>query len=132
MEIKTVFFHDKDSSFERKDNKHLSKTAVLPVDASLKDKIIAAIRTVYDPEIHVNIYDLGLIYQIIIEHDTDVIIKMTLTAPACPVAEILPRQVADAIKLVEGVSEVNVDLVWEPSWNRECISDEAKLSLGLF
>lgn len=131
MEIKNIFFRNKESTIENSNKKLLSKAAVLPADATLKDKIIAAIRTVYDPEIHVNIYDLGLIYQINIKHDSEVAVKMTLTAPACPVAKILPVQVANVIKLVDGVSDVNVDLVWEPAWSRECISDEAKLSLGL-
>lgn len=132
MEIKNIFFQGKDSTDPKgKKNLH-NNTAVLAKDATLKDRIITAIRTVYDPEIHVNIYDLGLIYQIYIEHESKVVIKMTLTAPACPVAKILPVQVADVIKSVDGVKDVTVDLVWEPAWSKECISDEAKLSLGLF
>ncbi len=132
MEIKPIFFRSKQSAAVNSNNTLLSEAAELPADATLEEKIIAAIRTVYDPEIPVNIYDLGLIYNININHGAEVVVKMTLTAPACPVAEILPAQVADVIKLVEGVSDARVNLVWEPAWNKDCISDAAKLSLGLF
>ena len=132
MEIKPIFFRSRQSAAVNSNNILLSEAVELPADATLEEKIIAAIRTVYDPEISVNIYDLGLIYNININHDTEVVVKMTLTAPACPVAEILPAQVANVIKLVEGVSDARVNLVWEPAWNKDCISDAAKLSLGLF
>ena len=132
MEIKPIFFRSKQSAAVNSNNTLLSEAAELPADATLEEKIIAAIRTVYDPEIPVNIYDLGLIYNININHGAEVVVKMTLTAPACPVAEILPAQVADVIKLVEGVSDARVNLVWEPAWNKDFISDAAKLSLGLF
>jgi FeS assembly SUF system protein len=104
----------------------------LPPDAPLRDRIIAAMRTVYDPEISVNIYDLGLIYAIDIDDQGQVAIDMTLTAPGCPVAGILPRQVEDAVRAVDGVREARVTLVWDPPWDQDRISDEAKLSLGLF
>lgn len=97
----------------------------------LKEQIIEALRGVYDPEISVNIYDLGLIYDIDINDQGDVAINMTLTAPGCPVAGILPGQAADAARGVEGVDNVSVELVWDPPWNQERISDEAKLTLGL-
>ena len=132
MDIKKIFFRNKDAAAHNSNKNLRNEADSLAEDATLKDKIVAAIRTVYDPEIHVNVYDLGLIYQINIKHETDVAIKMTLTAPACPVAEILPVKVSDAVKLVDGISDVKVDLVWEPAWNNDCISDEAKLSLGLF
>ncbi len=132
MEIKSVFFRDKQSVAEKSVDILPDEAIELAADASLEEKIIAAIRTVYDPEIHINIYDLGLIYEININHQAEVDIKMTLTAPACPVAEILPGKVADAVKLIDGVSDARVKLVWEPVWSRDCISDEAKLSLGLF
>ena len=132
MEIKPVFFRSKQSAITNSSSILISETAELPAEASLEEKIIAAIRTVYDPEISINIYDLGLIYKINIIHDTEVLVKMTLTAPACPVAEILPTQVADAIKLIKGVSDARVELVWEPAWSRDQISDEARLALGLF
>jgi FeS assembly SUF system protein len=98
----------------------------------LSEAIIAALRTVYDPEISVNLYDLGLIYRLDIEPAGRVAIQMTLTAPACPVAGILPGQVEAAVRTVAGVSEVTVELVWEPPWDQERMSDEARLSLGLF
>ncbi len=97
----------------------------------LSQIIIAAMRTVYDPEIHVNIFDLGLIYKMSIDEDSFVRVDMTLTAPACPVAGILPKQVENKIKGVAGVADAEVTLVWEPQWNQAMISDEAKLSLGL-
>ena len=108
------------------------KPESLPPDAPLRDRIIAAMRTVYDPEISVNIYDLGLIYAIDIDDQGQVEIAMTLTAPGCPVAGILPRQVEDAVREVDGVRDARVTLVWDPPWDQDRISDEAKLSLGLF
>jgi FeS assembly SUF system protein len=104
----------------------------LPPDAPLHERVIAAMRTVYDPEISVNIYDLGLIYRIDIDEDGKVEFDMTLTAPGCPVAGILPRQVEDAVRAVDGVRDARVTLVWDPPWDQERISDEARLSLGLF
>jgi len=131
METKPVYFFDKTSPV-RKNTKTLSSTDMGHVDnSSLEERIISAIRTVYDPEIPVNVYDLGLIYLIKI-NDSDVLINMTLTAPACPVAEILPAQVAEVVKSVEGVKSVNVEMVWQPAWSQENMSDEAKLTLGLF
>lgn len=107
-------------------------TAAPPADASLEMRIVASIRTVYDPEISVNIYDLGLIYGLDINARAEVSVRMTLTAPGCPVAGILPKQVASAIRAVDGVADAQVELVWDPPWNQDCISDEAKLTLGLF
>jgi FeS assembly SUF system protein len=97
----------------------------------LREPIIAALRTVHDPEIPVNIYDLGLIYTIEIGHSGNVHIDMTLTAPACPVAGMMPVMVKDAVSTVEGVGEVAVDLVWDPPWSPATMSDEAKLQLGM-
>jgi FeS assembly SUF system protein len=97
-----------------------------------KERIVEAIRSVYDPEISVNVYDLGLIYTIDIDNDAKVKVQMTLTAPGCPVAGILPAQVASAIKSVPGVQDAQVELIWNPPWSQECMSDEAKLTLGLF
>ena len=94
--------------------------------------VITALQTVYDPEIPVNIYDLGLIYKLQIANSGNVRIEMTLTAPGCPVAGILPQQVADAAASVDGIGEVEVYLVWEPIWDMENISEDAKLALGLF
>ncbi len=97
----------------------------------LREPIIEALRRVYDPEIPVNIYDLGLIYRIDIKSNGDVDIDMTLTAPACPVAGMMPLMVKDAAATVEGVNEINVELVWDPPWSQEQMSDEAKLQLGM-
>ena len=95
-------------------------------------KIIAAIRSVFDPEIPVNIYDLGLIYTLQINDQTnDVYILMTLTSPNCPVAEDMPMQVQETVKLVEGVGAVKVELTFEPPWDKDMLSESALLELGL-
>lgn len=95
--------------------------------------VAEALRTVYDPEIPVNIYELGLIYTIDIGEETgNAMIEMTLTAPGCPVAGILPQQVADAAASVPGIAEVEVKLVWDPPWDMDKMSDEAKVALGMF
>ena len=98
----------------------------------LEGEIIEAMRTVYDPEIPVNIYDLGLIYAIDIGPEGDVDIQMTLTSPGCPVAGTLPPEVQDRVSEVPGVAEAKVEIVWEPPWNMDMMTDEAKLELGLF
>ena len=103
----------------------------LPENTSLKDRIIAALRTVFDPEIPLNLYDLGLIYQIDIDSDNNVAISMTLTTPHCPVAELMPGRVETAVRSVPTVKDVEVNLVWDPPWDQNCMSDEAKLTLGL-
>jgi FeS assembly SUF system protein len=97
----------------------------------LREPIIAELRKVHDPEIPVNIYDLGLIYRIDIADNGDVKVDMTLTAPACPVAGMMPVMVEDAIKKVEGVGHIEVELVWDPPWNPEKMSEEARLELGM-
>lgn len=100
--------------------------------ALLENEIIEAIRLVYDPEIPVNVYDLGLIYGININKDRSVDITMTLTSPACPVAGILPGQVEDAARSAEGVGKVKVDLVWDPPFTIDRIPEHTRLELGLF
>jgi len=95
------------------------------------DKIIAAIRTVFDPEIPTNVYDLGLIYTIDAVGDDGIAVDMTLTAPGCPVAGTLPGMVARAVETVDGVGHCDVRLVWDPPWTKDRISEEAKLELGL-
>jgi FeS assembly SUF system protein len=100
--------------------------------AALKPQIVKAISAVYDPEIPVNIYDLGLIYDIIVEASSAVGVRMTLTAPSCPAAQVLPEQVRSAVAAVPGVSDVKVDVVWEPPWDRDRMSEAAKLQLGLW
>ena len=97
---------------------------------NLKEKVINEIKKIYDPEIPVNIYELGLIYDIIIK-DKDVIVKMTLTTPNCPVAESLPKEVKDSISEIEGVGKVDLDLVWDPPWDKSMMSEAAKLELNL-
>ncbi len=96
-----------------------------------EESVIAALKTVFDPEIPVNIFDLGLIYDLEIDTDGSVDIRMTLTAPACPVAEILPLQVKKAVQEFSGANRVDVELVWDPPWSRERMSDAARLQLGL-
>jgi FeS assembly SUF system protein len=93
--------------------------------------VLDALRTVRDPEIPVNLVDLGLIYELIVNRDGTVYVEMTLTTPACPVAGALPGQVRDAVAAVPGVSDARVKLVWSPPWGRERMSEEAKLELGL-
>lgn len=99
-------------------------------DHALYDTIVEACRSVYDPEIPVNIYDLGLIYTIDINDENEVKILMSLTAPGCPVAGDMPGWIADAVSPVAGVKHVDVDLIWEPQWGMEMMSDEARLELG--
>jgi FeS assembly SUF system protein len=100
-------------------------------DEELLDQIVAALRTVHDPEIPVNIYDLGLIYAIDRIGERDVAIDMTLTAPGCPVAGILPGQVEKAVEAVPAVEKCKVSLVWEPPWTKDKMSEEAQLELGM-
>ncbi|MHA3915554.1 SUF system Fe-S cluster assembly protein [Halovulum sp. GXIMD14793] len=99
-------------------------------DHPLYDQLVEACRTVYDPEIPVNIYDLGLIYTIEVNDENEVEVLMSLTAPGCPVAGEMPGWVAEAIEPVAGVKQVNVQLVWEPQWGMDMMSDEARLELG--
>jgi len=98
---------------------------------SVKDNIIKNLHTVYDPELPVDIYELGLIYDIIIEKDNNVKINMTLTSPNCPVAESLPKEVKDSIMTVKEVKNVDLNLVWEPPWNKDMMTESAKLELNL-
>lgn len=103
-----------------------------PVDkATLEDRIVQSLKTVYDPEIPVNIHELGLIYGVEIDDEAHVEVQMTLTAPACPVAGMLVQEVAQKVGEVQGVSTSHVQLVWEPPWTPERMSEEAKLELGL-
>ncbi|KIN72185.1 FeS assembly SUF system protein [Sulfitobacter guttiformis KCTC 32187] len=99
-------------------------------DHPLYEQVVEACRSVYDPEIPVNIYELGLIYTIDINEENAVDIKMSLTAPGCPVAGEMPGWVADAVEPLAGVKHVNVELVWEPPWGMDMMSDEARLELG--
>lgn len=100
-------------------------------EVATSEIIIEALQTVYDPEIPVNIYDLGLIYNLKIDEKGDIKIDMTLTAPGCPVAGEMPGMVARAVELVEGTGEIEVTLVWEPQWTPDQMSEDAKLALGM-
>ena len=113
---------------EYKDEGQILKPST--TDHPLYGKIVEACKTVYDPEIPVNIYDLGLIYTVEISDKNDVKILMSLTAPGCPVAGEMPGWVSDAVKPVEGLTSVHVEIVWEPQWVMEMMSDEARLELG--
>ena len=99
--------------------------------SDIKSKVIEEIKKIYDPEIPVNIYELGLIYKIEVDEKNKVNIDMTLTSPNCPVAESLPKDVKENIMKVEGVSDVNLNLVWEPPWDKDKMSEAAKLELNL-
>ena len=97
----------------------------------LKDKVILEIKKIYDPEIPVNIYELGLIYDINIDKDNNVKIDMTLTSPNCPVAESLPNEVKNSVKEIKEVKDVDLNLVWEPPWDKSMMTESAKLELNL-
>jgi len=97
----------------------------------LKEKIIKEIKKIYDPEIPVNIYELGLIYDVKVDNDNGVKVKMTLTTPNCPVAESLPKEVKDSIMEIKEVKNVDLELVWEPPWDKSMMSEAAKLELNL-
>ena len=110
-----------------------SPSAIPPEElAVLTDDIIAALKTVYDPEIPVDIYELGLIYRVDVSDDRDVLIDMTLTAPGCPVAGTMPEMVADAVRSVEGVGDVKVNMTFDPPWDAGMMSDEARVALNMF
>lgn len=98
---------------------------------ALEDQVVCALRNVYDPEIPVNIYDLGLIYALEIDADKKVLVKMTLTTPGCPVAQTFPGTVECAVKEVEGVTDAAVELVWDPPWEPDRMSEAAKLQLNM-
>lgn len=97
----------------------------------LESKVLEVIKNIYDPEIPVNIYDLGLIYEIDVDDDHIAHIKMTLTAPNCPVAESLPAEIEAKVRAIEGIKKADVEITFDPPWDKSMISDEAKLELGL-
>ena len=99
--------------------------------SDIKNRVIEEVKKIFDPEIPVNIYELGLIYKIEVDEKNKINIDMTLTSPNCPVAESLPKEVKENIKKVEGVSDVNLNLVWEPPWDKDKMSEAAKLELNL-
>jgi len=108
-----------------------SESATLQ-NASLEERVIAALHSVYDPEIPVDIYELGLIYDLKVDPSGAVAIRMTLTSPGCPVAGSLPGEVRSKVEAVPGVTSATVDLVWEPPWDKERMSEAAQLTLGMF
>ena len=99
--------------------------------SDIKNKVIEEIKKIYDPEIPVNIYELGLIYKVEVDGQNKVNVDMTLTSPNCPVAESLPKEVKDSIMNVEGVKDITLDLVWDPPWDKSMMSEAAKLELNL-
>src|SRR5688572_4846152 len=106
---------------------HTTKTDAAP---DLRDKVVAAIKTVYDPEIPVDIYELGLIYEINIYPVNNVYVLMTLTSPSCPSAEVIPGEVEQKLKSIEGINEVKVEITFDPPYSQEMMSEAAKLELG--
>lgn len=111
----------------------MNENAVQPFTADeLKEDVIEMLKTIYDPEIPVNIYELGLIYTIDVSDSGNVNVKMTLTAPGCPVAQSFPGDIESKISTIPGVNKVHVDLVWDPPWTRELMSEAAQLQLGMF
>ena len=106
--------------------------SLVPNKEQLNEAVIEALRGVFDPEIPVNIYDLGLIYNVTIDDERHVFIQMTLTTPGCPVAQTFPGTVEQAVNQVDGVSDCTVELVWEPPWSQERMTEAARLELGIF
>ena len=100
-------------------------------ELNLRDKVIEALKNVYDPEIPVDIYELGLIYDVMVNTDYEVKVLMTLTSPNCPVAESLPKEVEDKIKSIEHVKDAEVEITFDPPWSKDLMSEEAKLELGM-
>jgi|SRR5437762_2809181 len=116
----------------RNDAERHSETPASSVEVgALERQVIAALRTIYDPEIPVNIYDLGLVYELNVSTAGTVRLRMTLTAPGCPVAQTFPGMVERAIRSVPGVTDAHVELVWDPPWSRERMSEAARLELGM-
>lgn len=111
-----------------------AQTSAIPPEEldQLTDDIIAALKTVYDPEIPVDIYELGLIYKVDISDDRDVVVDMTLTAPGCPVAGTMPVMVEDAVRTVEGIGDVRVNMTFDPPWDPSRMSDEARVALNMY
>ena len=98
----------------------------------LKEKIIETLKTIFDPEIPVNIYEIGLIYEVTVDDDANAHVLMTLTSPMCPVAESLPPEVEEKVAAVDGVASAKVEVTWDPPWDPEMMSEAAKLELGMF
>jgi FeS assembly SUF system protein len=119
-----------ESTTEQTASDAVQSTGLSPA-GQIRDRIIAVLKTVYDPEIPVDIYELGLIYGVDVTDDGEVAVTMTLTTPMCPVAETLPPEVENKVRNVLGVTDVTLDLVWDPPWSMDMISDAARLELNL-
>lgn len=113
-----------------KEEKPMTEKPVITTKMEVEKKILNVLKSIFDPEIPVNIFDLGLIYEVNVAEDFKVEIVMTLTAPNCPVAESLPNEVHEKVKAVEGVKEVHVEMTFEPPWDKDMMSEEAQLELG--
>jgi len=100
--------------------------------STLHDQVVEVLKTVYDPEIPVNIHEMGLVYEVKVDDDANVHILMTLTSPMCPVAESLPPEVEEKVSAVEGVAKATVEVTWDPPWDPEMMSEAARLELGMF
>ena len=111
---------------------YAGETLAAGVTIASREEVIAALKTVHDPEIPINIWDLGLVYKLEIKPDGDIYIEMTVTSPMCPVADILPNQAAQAVAGVKGTGRVEVKIVWEPAWDMSMLSEEAKAELEMF
>jgi FeS assembly SUF system protein len=113
-----------------KENKAMTDKPVITTKMELEKKILNILKSIFDPEIPVNIFDLGLIYEVNVAEDFKVEIVMTLTAPNCPVAESMPNEVHEKVKAIEGVKDVHVEMTFEPPWDKDMMSEEAQLDLG--
>ncbi|GAA5107063.1 SUF system Fe-S cluster assembly protein [Bartonella jaculi] len=131
---KSIEEHHSTESVETVSGNEKSYISTIPADEieRMTNDIISALKTVYDPEIPADIYELGLIYRIDIEDDRSVKIEMTLTAPGCPVAGEMPRWVENAVSAVEGVSHVEVTMTFDPPWTPDCMSEEAQIAVGWY
>lgn len=120
----------KEKSEEPKEDKKMTDKPVITTKMELEKKILNVLKSIFDPEIPVNIFDLGLIYEVNVAEDYQVEIVMTLTAPNCPVAESMPNEVHEKVKAIEGVKDVHVEMTFEPPWDKDMMSEEAQLDLG--
>ena len=102
------------------------------MSTALRDQVVEVLQGIYDPEIPVNIYEMGLIYEVNVDDDSNVHVLMTLTSPRCPVAESLPPEVEEKVAAVEGAAKTTVELTWDPPWDPEMMSEAAKLELGMY
>ncbi|MED5261814.1 MAG: SUF system Fe-S cluster assembly protein [Myxococcota bacterium] len=131
MSDETTFDEQPNASPDSKERSESAVAATPDVEpAGIRPRVIEVLKTVYDPEIPVDIYELGLIYEVAIRDEATAYIQMTLTSPMCPVAEILPQEVEEKVRSVEGVEEVALDLVWDPPWSPDMMSEAAKLTLN--